>query len=113
MGYANSLPLISVATVTHAGASHTLNVAEYHQGALYTRILAMSGTGARLYLRWDESPDEAHFLPIVSGATGLRATGLSVLPIARVGLFGRCGYRVGGTTPAIRFETWLVLKASR
>jgi hypothetical protein len=107
--------MLSAATLTSPGTSRGYNFGEYREGVLYVRVIALTGTGPRLYVTWQGSPDANYqtggrFAPLRAFATSLRATGMSALTLVNFGGWNRISYTVGGTSPQVRAEAFFVGK---
>jgi hypothetical protein len=81
------------------------------------RVIALTGTGPRLYVTWQGSPDANYqtggrFAPLRAFATSLRATGMSALTLVNFGGWNRISYTVGGTSPQVRAEAFFVGKTT-
>jgi hypothetical protein len=114
MSRLTSLHCWGAATRTMSGATTAISVGSYSEGQLFVRVLSLSGTNPRLRPRWEAAPgaDTATagpFAPFRSMGTFL-ATGIAVVSLCHLGAWGRPAFTVGGTSAAIRVQSWFVGK---
>jgi len=112
MSRANSLHRWGAVTLTQNGTATAIAVGSYYQGMLFLRVSALSGTNPRLRPRWEAAPgtDTATAGPFgtVRLIATMLATGVSIATLSILGTWGRPAWVVGGTSAAIRVQSWFV-----
>ena len=117
MPYANSFPLLGLATRTSSNSTHGYDVGEFVEGQLFVYVSARAAS-SRLTPRWEWSPNGGHgtggqYITFKAFATSIKATGLSVMTLNSFGLWGRLAYALAGTAPDAKFQVWFVGKSAR
>jgi hypothetical protein len=99
MSRSTSMYAWGAATHTSAGAGTAIRVGSYVEGQWLISIVSMSGTNPRLRPRWESAPGT------VAATAGPFGT-LRFMPTMLA--WGRPAYSIGGTSAAIKFQSWFV-----
>jgi hypothetical protein len=112
MSRSTSMYAWGAATHTSAGAGTAIRVGSYVEGQWLISIVSMSGTNPRLRPRWESAPGT---VAATAGPFGtlrfmptMLATGIAIATLHVLGAWGRPAYSIGGTSAAIKFQSWFV-----
>jgi hypothetical protein len=109
-GYSNLLSSVAQATYAVSGNGATLDLAEYRDGKIWVYTVGRT-SAARLYPRFEESPDGARWLTMKSWATALKSTGLAHMTLGSVMKWSRISWTLAGTAAQVKFWASVAAKA--
>jgi hypothetical protein len=90
-------------TATAPNVSTSINVGEFIEGSLHVVVTAKGGTAPRLRPIWQSSHDGLVWADHSSMPTFSNATGVKVLPLSIIGLYGRVKCTIGGTGASVTY----------